>query len=69
MRACVLAFGLAVLLAGAAPTPAVAQETRADTAAVLVAAARRLAAEGERNIATSSAGTATRRSPRRPLVS
>jgi hypothetical protein len=51
MRACELAFGLAVMLAGAVPTPAVAQETRADTAAVLVTAARRLAAEGERDLA------------------
>jgi hypothetical protein len=35
----------------AAPKPVAAQETRADTAAVLVAAARRLAASGERDIA------------------
>jgi len=42
---------LAALLVGAACTPVAAQETRADTAAVLVQAARRLAAEGERDVA------------------
>lgn len=51
MRVRVLALGLVTLLAAAAPGPMAAQATRADTAAVLVAAARRLAAEGERDIA------------------
>jgi hypothetical protein len=51
MRARVLAVGLVALLTAAAPKPAAAQQTRADTAEVLVAAARRLAAEGERDIA------------------
>lgn len=51
MRVYVLALGIAALFAVAAPHPVAAQETRADTAAVLVAAARRLAAEGERDVA------------------
>jgi len=51
MRASVLILGIATLLTAAAPNPVAAQETRADTAAVLVAAARRLAAEGERDVA------------------
>jgi hypothetical protein len=42
---------LGVVLWGIAPAPAAAQETRADTAAVLVQAARRLAQEGERDAA------------------
>ena len=49
MRLRIVTLGLTVLLAAAAPTAA--QETRADTAAVLVQAARRLAAEGERDVA------------------
>lgn len=41
----------AVLLSGLAVQPAAAQLTKGDTAAVLVQAARRLAAEGERDLA------------------
>jgi len=44
-------YSFAILLMAAVPRVAAAQETRADTAAVLVQAARRLAAEGERDIA------------------
>jgi hypothetical protein len=51
MRVRALAVGLVAVLTAAAPRPVAAQETRADTAEVLVAAARRLAAEGERDIA------------------
>jgi hypothetical protein len=45
------ALGVAAIIVSAAISPASAQETRADTAAVLVQAARRLAAEGERDVA------------------
>lgn len=51
MRVRGFALGFAALLLSAATDPASAQETRADTAAVLVQAARRLAAEGERDVA------------------
>jgi hypothetical protein len=50
-RHCLRVFGLAVLLGAGAACQVEAQQTRADTAAVLVQAARRLAAEGERDVA------------------
>jgi hypothetical protein len=53
MRVPWLVVGLLAALTLAAPRPAAAQETRADTAAVLVAAARRLAEVGERDLAAS----------------
>lgn len=53
MRVRWMGLGLLALLTATAPRPAAAQETRADTAAVLVAAARRLAATGERDMAAS----------------
>jgi hypothetical protein len=53
MRAQWLVIGCLACLTVAAPRPVAAQETRADTAAVLVAAARRLAAAGDRDIAAS----------------
>jgi len=53
MRGRWLGWGLLAVLLAAVPRPVAAQETRADTAAVLVATARRLAAAGERDIAAS----------------
>lgn len=51
MRVSVAILGLTAVLLSALPRTAAAQATRADSAAVLVEAARRLAAEGERDVA------------------